>query len=51
MFVYALHISSETLRIFSENLYVHGQPDCLLSPSLLKMLFYIFLSFPLCPRC
>lgn len=51
MFVCALHVSGETLRISSENLHVHNQPDCLLSPSLLKMLFYIFLSFPLCPRC
>lgn len=51
MFVHALHISSEALRISSENLCAHSQPDCLLFPSLLKMLFYIFLSFPLCPRC
>lgn len=45
------HKSSEMPRLSRQNLYAHSRSDCLLSPGLSKMLFYIFLSFPLSPRC
>lgn len=44
------HTSQVKNRISSENLYAHNRSDCLLSPGLLKMLFYIFPLLPLVPK-